>query len=107
MPVFEYKALDVKGKTTSGIIDSDSAMAARQKLRAGGIFPVSVMEVDDAPVKKESGTFRLWRPFRRVRAHEVSIMTRQLSTLVGTGFPLVAAIDALIPNTKSHVLKQN
>ena len=33
-------------------------------------------------------------------------MTRQLSTLVGTGFPLVSAIDALIPNTKSHVLKK-
>jgi len=106
MPVFDYKALDVKGKTTSGIIDSDSAVAARQKLRAGGIFPVSVMRVDDTPTKKKSGTFHLWRPFRRVRAHEVSIMTRQLSTLVGTGFPLVAAIDALIPNTKSHVLKK-
>ena len=106
MPVFEYKALDVKGKTTSGIIDSDSAVAARQKLRSGGIFPVSVMKVDDTPTKKESGTYRLWRPLRRVRAYEVSIMTRQLSTLVGAGFPLVSAIDALIPNTKSQVLKK-
>ncbi len=106
MPVFEYKALDVKGKTTSGIIDSDSAVAARQKLRSGGIFPVSVMKVDDTPTKKESGTSPLWRPFRRVRAYEVSMMTRQLSTLVGAGFPLVSAIDALIPSTKSHTLKK-
>ncbi len=106
MPVFEYKALDVKGKTTSGIIDSDSAVAARQKLRSGGIFPVSVMKVDDTPTKKESGTYTLWRPHRRIRAYEVSIMTRQLSTLVGVGFPLVSAIDALIPNTKSQVLKK-
>ena len=106
MPVFEYKALDVKGKTTSGIIDSDSAVAARQKLRSGGIFPVSVMKVDDTPTKKESGTYTLWRPHRRIGAYEVSIMTRQLSTLVGVGFPLVSAIDALIPNTKSQVLKK-
>ena len=106
MPVFEYKALDVKGKTTSGIIDSDSAVAARQKLRSGGIFPVSVMKVDDSPTKKETGTDPLWRPFRRVRAYEVSMMTRQLSTLVGAGFPLVSAIDALIPSTKSNALKK-
>jgi len=106
MPVFEYKALDVKGKTASGIIDSDSAVAARQKLRSGGIFPVSVMKVDDTPTKKESGTSPLWRPFRRVRAYEVSMMTRQLSTLVGASFPLVSAIDALIPSTKSHTLKK-
>jgi len=107
MPVFEYKALDVKGKTTSGIIDADSAVAARQKLRSGGIFPVSVMKVDDdPPTKKESGTSPMWRPFKRVRAYEVSMMTRQLSTLVGAGFPLVSAIDALIPSTKSHALKK-
>lgn len=107
MPVFEYKALDVKGKTTSGIIDADSAVAARQKLRSGGIFPVSVMKVDDdSPTKKESGTSPVWRPFKRVRGYEVSMMTRQLSTLVGAGFPLVSAIDALIPSTKSHALKK-
>jgi general secretion pathway protein F len=42
MPVFEYTALDAKGKTTSGIIDADGASAARQKLRATGIFPVAI-----------------------------------------------------------------
>ena len=42
MPVYEYTALDAKGKTTSGIIDADGAGAARQKLRATGIFPVAI-----------------------------------------------------------------
>ncbi len=37
MPVYEYTALDAKGKMTSGIIDADGARAARQKLRASGI----------------------------------------------------------------------
>ena len=48
MPVFEYTALDGKGKTISGIIDADGAMAARQKLRAGGSFPVNVAPVEEA-----------------------------------------------------------
>ena len=30
------------------------------------------------------------------------MMTRQLATLVGAGFPLVSALDALVPQTKSH-----
>ncbi|MBW2584629.1 MAG: type II secretion system protein GspF, partial [Deltaproteobacteria bacterium] len=42
MPVFEYTALDNRGKTTSGIVDADGAQAARQKLRTSGIFPVSI-----------------------------------------------------------------
>jgi len=33
MPVYEYTALDGAGKNVNGIIDADSAVAARQKLR--------------------------------------------------------------------------
>jgi general secretion pathway protein F len=34
MPVYEYTALDRAGKNVAGIIDADSTVAARQKLRA-------------------------------------------------------------------------
>ncbi len=106
MPVYEYTALDVKGKNVSGIVDAESAPAARQKLRGSGTFPVSINEVHDTPTKKESRTFSLLRPFARIRASEVSAITRQLATLVGAGFPLVSAIDALIPQTGSHPFKK-
>ena len=52
MPVFEFTALDAKGKTTSGIIDADSAQAARQKLRSAGKFPVSIGEAQEVQTKK-------------------------------------------------------
>ena len=45
MPVYEYSALDNKGKSLSGIIDAESAFAARQKLRGSRIFPVSITEL--------------------------------------------------------------
>jgi len=32
--------------------------------------------------------------------------TRQLATLIGAGFPLVSALDALLPQTHSHALKR-
>jgi general secretion pathway protein F len=106
MPVFEYTALDVRGKTTSGIIDAEGALAARQKLRTSGIFPVSVKETYESAPKKESSSISLSSRFSRVKPVEVAMMTRQLATLVGAGFPLVSALDALVPQTKSHGFKK-
>jgi general secretion pathway protein F len=106
MPVFEYTALDNRGKTTSGIIDAEGAQAARQKLRTSGIFPVSIKETQEAEPKKASGTFNLSARLRRIKPVEVAMMTRQLSTLIGAGFPLVSALDALVPQTKSHGFKR-
>jgi general secretion pathway protein F len=105
MPVYEYTALDAKGKMTSGIIDADGARAARQKLRASGIFPVDVKESQEKPEKKSDRVTELSRYFQRVKPAEIAIMTRQLSTLISAGFPLVSAIDALVPQTKTHRLK--
>ncbi len=51
MPVFEYNALNDKGKNVSGIIDCESAKSARQKLRASKIFTVSIKEVDNPDQK--------------------------------------------------------
>ena len=106
MPVFEYTALDNKGKSTSGIIDAEGAQAARQKLRTSGIFPVSIKETQEAEVKKETGTFSLSSRFSRIKPVEVAMMTRQLATLIGAGFPLVSALDALVPQTKTHGFKR-
>jgi len=106
MPVFEYTALDARGRTTSGIVDAEGAQAARQKLRTSGIFPVSVKETYEAAPKKESSSISLSSRFSRVKPVEVAMMTRQLATLIGAGFPLVSALDALVPQTKSHGFKK-
>jgi len=44
MPVYEYRALDRAGKSKNGIVDAESPMAARQKLRGSGDFPVELKE---------------------------------------------------------------
>jgi general secretion pathway protein F len=106
MPVYEYTALDIKGKATSGIIDAESPLIARQRLRASKTFPVSIKEVSDIATKKEPRSFLIFSYFKRVRPSEVTIMTRQLATLVGAGFPLVSALDSLIPQTRSKTFKK-
>ncbi|MDY6822563.1 MAG: type II secretion system inner membrane protein GspF [Thermodesulfobacteriota bacterium] len=106
MPVYEYTAINAKGKTVSGIIDADGEMAAREKLRAEKIFPASITEAYDEKGKKGRLHSRGIRLFSGIKAGELTMMTRQLSTLVGSGFPLVSAIYALIPQAGSPALKR-
>lgn len=106
MPVYEYTALDIRGKNVKGIIDADSAVTARSKLRGSRIYPVSLNKVTDQARQKESGTPSLSQAFTRVRAADIAMMTRQLATLLSAGFPLVGAIDTLLVQTKSHAFKK-
>ena len=106
MHVYEYTALDVKGKTVSGIIDAESPRTARQKLRASKTFPVDIKEIHDAATKKAPRFILVSDLLTRVRPNDVAMITRQLSTLVGAGFPLVSAIDILIPQTRSKSFKK-
>lgn len=107
MPIFEYSALNAKGKSVSDIIDAESVSAARQKLRAAQIYPVSIREVHDSQSPQTGFLEKLLPAFgSRVRPGELAIMTRQLATLLQAGFPLVSAIYTLIPQTRSRVLKR-
>ena len=103
MPVYEYQALDPKGKTITGIIDADGGQAARQKIRAMGSFPVKVKEVTggDSSSKETRGiTFQ--GLFSRITPAQVSLWTRQLATLTGAGFPLVSALTTLVSQAKTQ-----
>ena len=106
MPVFEYTALDAKGKSTSGIIDADGIQAARQKLRSAGKFPVAIRETQENQPHKNRRRFSFGAWFSRVKPSHVAMTTRQLATLIGAGFPLVSALDALLPQTPSFALKR-
>jgi general secretion pathway protein F len=106
MPVYEYTALDKAGKNKTGIIDADSAVAARQKLRGTGIFPVEVKETAARPKDQAAGQVTVSTLFKRVRPGEVSVVTRQLSTLLGAGITLVSALEALITQVANPLLKK-
>lgn len=102
MPVYDYQALDNKGKTVTGIIDADGAQAARQKIRAMGSFPVSVKEITQGDSSKETRKSPLQGVFNRVTPAQVSLWTRQLATLTAAGFPLVTALNTLVSQTKTQ-----
>ena len=106
MSVFEYIALDQKGNQRKGFIDAPGIAAARQKLREENVYPV---EINQAAGKKEnalSGALKinLWE---RVSAGEVSVFTRQLSTLLGSGMPLVPSLSILMQQAQNPLLKKS
>jgi len=106
MPVYEYTALDGAGKNVHGIIDADSAVAARKKLRGSGIFPVQVKMTSSRPKDVPSSSVTISSIFQRVKPAELSATTRQLSILLGAGVTLVASLDALIAQIVNPLLKK-
>jgi general secretion pathway protein F len=106
MPVFEYRALDAKGKNIKGIVDADSESQARTRLRSQGKYPVSITVSRSRQNSAGSRAGLGLGFFERVKSEEISIMTRQLATLMGAGIPLVQALDSLVEQTRNSVLKK-
>ena len=106
MPVFEYTALDRAGKNVTGIIDADSTVTARQKLRASGKFPVQVKETTSKAKTEATASLSSLPIFNRVSDEDIHALTRQLATLLGAGIPLLAALDALMEQTANAPLKK-
>ncbi len=105
MSIYEYVALDDKGREKKGFIDATGLAAARQQLREQGVYPV---EINQTTQKKESALASILEINLRqkVSAKEISVFTRQLSTLLGAGIPLVSSFNVLLGQTKNPLLRK-
>lgn len=106
MPVYTYSALNQRGKTSKGIINADSARAARAKLRQSQLFPTEIIETskDETPVQSRS--IRDISLFSREGAQDLTIMTRQFATLLSASLTVVDSMTALIEQTENQALKK-
>lgn len=109
MPVYAYKGLSPQGRAVNGIIDADTPKAARIKLRRDGIFPTDLVEEERKKLQAaaaEGSAFTFGRFVERITPQELALLTRQLSTLVGAGLPLVDCLSALIEQVESARIKR-
>ncbi|MBU1139770.1 MAG: type II secretion system inner membrane protein GspF [Proteobacteria bacterium] len=106
MPVYEYNALDQKGKSCKGLIDADNESSARSKLRAAGKYPVSLRESLNKGEKNRKQSFSNGLLFDRIKSDETYIFTRQLATLLGAGIPLINALASIIEQSSNPALKR-
>jgi general secretion pathway protein F len=109
MPVYAYKGLSTQGKAVTGIVDADNPKGARLKLRRDGIFPTDVTEAERKSKKAVAAArtdFSLTLLTERISPQDLALLTRQLSTLVGAGLPLVDCLSALVEQVESARIKR-
>jgi general secretion pathway protein F len=105
MPVFEYRGVTAGNRTARGSIDAASLRAARQQLRADGIYPTELAEGrTQSSMSEQLSRFSLPQ-LRRIPPLELALFTRQLATLLGAGVPLVESLGALTEQVESRRLK--
>jgi general secretion pathway protein F len=98
MAAFRYKALTKDGKNKTGVCEADSAQQARAKLREQSLSPIEVTEVK----AKVKGAFKRGT---KLKAVELSMLTRQLATLISAGIPLDEALSGVADQQKKPALR--
>jgi general secretion pathway protein F len=97
MPAYSFEALDAQGNPQKGLIDADTARAARSLLRARALVPILVEPAVAGAGETPAGrglNITLWGG-RVFNATSLAVWTRQLAGLVAAGLPLERALAAL------------
>ncbi len=92
MAKYKYDAKAPNGTATRGEVDASSEGEARVKIRAQRLIPVRVVLAERVIVKRQGPG---------VKAKDLQVFTRQLSTLLGSGVPIVQALDVLARGARS------
>ncbi|UCF31758.1 MAG: type II secretion system inner membrane protein GspF [bacterium] len=103
MPLFEYSALDTKGRRQSGFVDAGNIQAARERLKGEGLFVVALTA---AAAREAEPGLRSISLFGRVSGTDLASVTRQLATLLKAGLPLVQALEALIEQIEKAAVRK-
>jgi type IV pilus assembly protein PilC len=95
---FAFRAVDALGAPVRGELEAGSQQAVVEQLRGRGL---TVLDV----TKQATGTLNVdIAMFRRVRARDLAVMTRQLSTMVTSGLTLLKALYVLEEQTEAPKL---
>ena len=94
MAIFEYTALNQEGRKAKGLIDAVTLREAREKIRNLDLFPVEVFP--------GSETVKRRRVRGKIKKEEIALLTRQLSSLLRSGIPLVEALETIAQQEKGR-----
>lgn len=92
MPSYAYTARTRTGTKQRGNINADTRQAAQQMLQQRGLTADKIVE--------QGGKAKNIRLNKRVKSKELLIFTRQLSTIVSSGLPLLQGLDILAEQTE-------
>lgn len=95
---FQYSARTEAGEKVTGTLEAESEAAALRVLEDKRLFPISVLGGATASREKQRRT--------KVRSRDVGVMYGQLADLIGSGVPLLRALDSLIKSTVNRQLRE-
>jgi type IV pilus assembly protein PilC len=96
---YAFKAIDLTGRHSKGEVDAESKQAVADQLKSRGLIVLDISE------KKGSVEIKLpWS--ERIKSADLTVMTRQLSTMVSSGMTILRALYVLEGQTESKPLKE-
>ncbi|MEJ8820615.1 type II secretion system inner membrane protein GspF [Variovorax humicola] len=104
MPAYSFEAIDPEGHSRKGVLEADTARAARGLLRAQKLIPIEVTSVasQGAGSPGPAGWQRWFGGARVFRASGLAVWTRQLAGLVSSGLTLERALTALTEESETE-----
>jgi len=94
MPTFAYTARTLSGELKSATLDAVSRDDVVVQLRRQKLI---VVKIDEEQKKKGGG---------KIKMKDIVIFTRQFSTMINSGLPLVQALDILSKQSESKALQE-
>lgn len=110
MTAFQYIALDSNGKRIKGVAEGDSARGVRQQLREKQLTPLTVDAISGQVTQKKSSDSSKKSLFswgaRKISPADLSLVTRQMATLLQAGIPVDEMLTAVSEQTEKQSIKQ-
>jgi type IV pilus assembly protein PilC len=100
MATYAFKALDLSGAPSKGEMEAGDKQAVAAQLRTRGLIVVDIEEQTPA----NAGD--ILARFKRVKADELVIATRQLATMVNSGMSLLRALYVIEEQTENDKLRE-
>jgi len=107
MPLYSYRATDKQARDLSGIVEAESIALAIHQVRKMGYFPVQVKEDAGKSARRLQAKSEGFIPTlgKRVKRKHITLMTRQLATLIDAGLPLLRCLSILHHQQKTGRLR--
>jgi general secretion pathway protein F len=102
MAAFRYLVADANGKESGGVLEADSARAARQLLRGRNLIPLSVEPVLNESQRAAGGL----AAGRRLSQTELAVLTRQLASLLGAQLPVADALTVMVEQSEKQSVRE-
>ncbi|MFH1725249.1 MAG: type II secretion system F family protein [Elusimicrobiota bacterium] len=93
MPTFAYRARESSGKEITGVLDAPKQDEAVRKLKSQALVVIEIGEQTESPIDKIKNAIGLGKP--AVGSKDLVLFSRQLSTLVSAGVPIVQSLTIL------------